>query len=99
MSDTSQGEVSQSPTPPVSNGAQELIAKAEMAINGAHDAVMQHIDEMIAKLQSVKQSVQVKKEGAVASLREFVGLAAHGLETVKLLEQDVAKLIRNHLTA
>lgn len=103
MSDVNQPEVPQPPTPetpPVpqpTNGAEMLIANASKAIEGAHDAVVQHIDDMIAKLQSVKQSVQIKKEGAVAQLKEFVNIAASGLETVKSLEVKIEALIKNHL--
>jgi hypothetical protein len=81
----------------MATGAEQLIVAAEKAITGAHDAVEGHIDEMISKLQSVKESIRAKRDGAVAQLREFVNLSALGLDSVKELDKKVQELIKNHL--
>jgi hypothetical protein len=86
------------PTMGKRSGADELIETAERAISGAHDAVILHLDEMITRLQSVKESVKAKRDSAVAALREFVGLSAIGLDTVRELDAKVKELVRNHLT-
>jgi hypothetical protein len=79
-------------------GADELIETAERAIAGAHDAVITNIDEMITRLESVKESVKAKRDSAVAALKEFVGLSAMGLDSVRELDGKVKDLIKKHLT-
>lgn len=85
------------PPPVMQSGAEQLIETAEKAITGAHNAVMIHVDEMIAKLTSIKESIQIKKEGAIANLKEFVNLSALGLNTVRDLDKQMQELINKHL--
>jgi len=88
------------PLPPPDNrsGAEQLVDTAEKAITGAHDAVIAHIDEMITKLSSVKESIRAKRDSAVASLKDFVNLSAQGLNTVRDLDKTMQDLIQHHLT-
>jgi hypothetical protein len=86
------------PTPDTRPGAEQLIDTAERAISGAHDAVILHIDEMITKLTSIKESIKAKRDTATSSLKEFVNLSALGLETVRDLDKTMQNLIEKHLT-
>src|SRR5579864_9056140 len=81
-----------------SDGAQQLIAKAKEAIVGSYDLAVSQIDHMIASLQVVKNSIEEKKQAAIANMEDFIGTVDQGLQHCKTLEQAVVqKIVAKHL--
>ena len=80
-------------------GADKLNEQIKIALIGAHDHAISQIDEMITKLQSVKQSIELQKSVAIAKVENFISSVDKGLSTVMDLEKTMSGFVNEHLAS
>jgi len=83
--------------PQPGGGAQQLTEASIKALTGAHDLVITNIDEMIATLMSLKESIKAKRDATATSVQDFVNTVGTSLDGLKTLQSSVDKVVKNHL--
>jgi hypothetical protein len=78
-------------------GANTLNDQIKDALSGAHNHAIDEIDDMIANLTSIKESIKLQRDLAVQRVQDFIGAVDKGLKGVKDLEAIMSRVVKEHV--